>query len=534
MDTKNSLPAGSLFGIPIRLSYTLPLLFVVALLAEAFTSWAAFGWAALMYGPILLGTVLIHELGHALAARRVGGHADGILLWPLGGLAYVGHDCGPKADLWIALAGPLTHIPQFLVWFAILFPVYHAAYGSWDISLAIPYPDAHFGLAVVAGACQLNIGLVLFNLFLPAFPLDGGRILADLLLLRGVSPETAAKITASLATVLGAGVVAIGIWRTLVASVASVLTIAVGVWMLYVTVQLWECIRAGTVRQHPLFRVAASDAGSGGAGGAQLPAFAEAAAPPAACPICNDDRQYVAPSGQTWATKDELQERHRNTLSEIEHGVLAIGVEPKLAIGQQAYLIQAPGGNVLWDCLGVCHPDIVAEVQAAGGISAIVISHPHFYCACADWAEAFDCKVYLHAADRQWVTRPSPRLEFWDGDERQLGPGLRLMHLGGHFPGSCVLLWEAARDGKGVMFTGDTLLPVPSGGVTLMYSFPNMLPLPAEQVARIGRRLEGCIFDRMYGPFAHTLIKAGAAQQVQQSVRQYCGLLDTSVQRAYI
>ncbi len=70
----------------------------MALLAEAFSSWAALGWAALMYGPVLLGTVLIHELGHALAARRVGGHADGILLWPLGGLAFVGHDCGPKGE----------------------------------------------------------------------------------------------------------------------------------------------------------------------------------------------------------------------------------------------------------------------------------------------------------------------------------------------------------------------------------------------------------------------------------------------------
>ena len=63
-------------------------------------------------------------------------------------------------------------------------------------------------------------------------------------------------------------------------------------------------------------------------------------------------------------------------------------------------------------------------------------------------------QVYLHAADRQWVTCPSPRLQFWEGDERQLGPGLRLLRLGGHFPGSCVLLWEAARDGKGVLFTG--------------------------------------------------------------------------------
>lgn len=65
----------------------------------------------------------------------------------------------------------------------------------------------------------------------------------------------------------------------------------------------------------------------------------------------------------------------------------------------QAYLIQAPEGNVLWDCVGVCHPDIVADVEAAGGIAAIAISHPHFYNACVDWAEAFDCKVRLaHAA----------------------------------------------------------------------------------------------------------------------------------------
>lgn len=149
---------------------------------------------------------------------------------------------------------------------------------------------------------------------------------------------------------------------------------------------------------------------------------------------------------------------------------------------------------MLWDCVGLCHPGNVVDVEAAGGISAIAISHPHFYNACADWADAFDCKVraavecgevrsspthacgqlptgplfpterallatpaqvYLHAADRQWVTRPSPRLEVWEGDERQLGPGLRLMRLGGHFPGSCVLLWEAARDGKGVLFTGE-------------------------------------------------------------------------------
>lgn len=70
-------------------------------------------------------------------------------------------------------------------------------------------------MAVVAGACQLNIGLFAFNLLLPAYPLDGGRILADLLLICRVGVYTAAKITAAVATLLGAGVLAFGIWRTL-------------------------------------------------------------------------------------------------------------------------------------------------------------------------------------------------------------------------------------------------------------------------------------------------------------------------------
>lgn len=67
-------------------------------------------WFVLL-GPVLLLTVLVHELGHCLAARQVGGSATGILLWPLGGLAYIGHAAGPKGGRW--QTGCLVNVPFF-------------------------------------------------------------------------------------------------------------------------------------------------------------------------------------------------------------------------------------------------------------------------------------------------------------------------------------------------------------------------------------------------------------------------------------
>lgn len=104
------------------------------------------------------------------------------------------------------------------------------------------------------------------------------------------------------------------------------------------------------------------------------------------------------------------------------------------------------------------------------------------------------------------------------------------MRLGGHFPGSAVLLLSrSAEDGAAVAFTSDTILPVPhQQWVSFMFSFPNLLPLPAFEVARLRDAVAAWpeAFDRLYGPFATSVIKQGAKQAVLESAKRYLACLE--------
>src|SRR5437588_7183014 len=97
--------------------------------------------------------------------------------------------------------------------------------------------------------------------------------------------------------------------------------------------------------------------------------FAESADPPSACPVCQDERQYVGRDGQRWTTLDLLRRGHENRVEELEPGLVGIGTEPSFAIGQRALLLQAPGGNVLWDCVTFLDERTVRAVERLGGIS---------------------------------------------------------------------------------------------------------------------------------------------------------------------
>ncbi len=254
--------------------------------------------------------------------------------------------------------------------------------------------------------------------------------------------------------------------------------------------------------------------------------FAPTPAPPARCPVCEDERQYVGHGGQQWTTPEELRRDHRAVVRRIEPGLTGIGVEPSFAIGQRALLVQAPGGNVLWDCVSLLDDPTVAAVRALGGLAAIAISHPHYYGAMVEWAQAFDAPIFLHKAERPWVMHPDPLVRFWDGETHALGAGLTLIRCGGHFPGGQVLHWAAGAEGRGALLTGDIITVVADRRrVSFMYSYPNLLPLPAAAVRRIAAAVAPFPFDRLYGAWWDRVVPADGAGVVRRSAERYVAIL---------
>lgn len=189
--------------------------FVVALIQIQFSQlFDNVFWHAATYLS-LFGIVLLHEFGHALACRSVGGQANHIVLWPLGGVAFVRPPARPGAVLWSIAAGPLVNV--------VLIPVIAIACllvigwdpSKWDFA---HLSDLHQMMLILFG---INIVMLGFNM-LPIYPLDGGQILQALLWFvlgraRSLRITTAIGLTA--AVVGGAAALLLGdLWLVLIAA----------------------------------------------------------------------------------------------------------------------------------------------------------------------------------------------------------------------------------------------------------------------------------------------------------------------------
>jgi len=209
-------------------------------------------------------------------------------------------------------------------------------------------------------------------------------------------------------------------------------------------------------------------------------------------------------------------------IEETDPGPRGSGIAPAFAIGQRALL----AAGVLWDCVPLVNDEIERAVTAAGGIETIAVSHPHFYTGMVEWAERFDAKILLHEADREFVMRPSPRIEHWRGERHRLSDGVELIRVGGHFPGATVMHWSGGGEGRGALLSGDGIQVVPDRDwVSFMWSYPNLIPLPADEVARIRAVVETLDFDRLYGAWWDRIVDTAARTKVLRSADRYIDAL---------
>ncbi len=222
-----------------------------------------------------------------------------------------------------------------------------------------------------------------------------------------------------------------------------------------------------------------------------------------------------------------MHTEHSNVIKLIEPNLTGIGTQPSFAIGQRALLVQTPPGNVLWDCISLIDNRTVEAVAAKGGISAIAVSHPHFYAAMVEWSRAFDgTPIYLHAADRGWVMRPDPAIVFWSGETHQLSEDITLIRCGGHFAGGTVLHWASGADGHGALLTGDIIQVIPDRRyVSFMYSYPNLIPMSPEAVNGIIKAVEPFSYDRIHGGWWDYRVIEDAKASITRSAARYIAAL---------
>ena len=252
--------------------------------------------------------------------------------------------------------------------------------------------------------------------------------------------------------------------------------------------------------------------------------FASATPVPGACPVREDERQYVGWSGQSWTTHEALAATHRVALAD-DDGLPGLTHEPGFAIGQRALLLPTDAGNILWECLSLVTPEAVEALKARGGVDLIAISHPHFYGSMVEWSEALGgVPILLHAADRHWVHRSSPHVEFWSGEERALSPDVTLVRCGGHFDGSTALHWKRGPRAGGALFPGDALqVAADRRHVSFMYSYPNLIPMKPADVRAMRDRLARFEFEDVFGFSRGRNIVGGGRAAVDRSFERWLG-----------
>jgi Zn-dependent protease len=212
-----------LFGVQVSVHWTWFVALVILYRASGLAD--SLGWFLATYLS-LFGIVLLHEFGHAMACRSVGGEARSIVLWPLGGIAFVKPPPRPGALLWSIAAGPLVNVVLVPVTIVLLL-----------VSENLLDPDKFGELRqYVFVVTSINLGLLIFNI-MPVYPLDGGQML-HAILWYFMGRAKSLRIAASVGVVIGA--------------LVGVLALMAGDWWMvliaiFVGMQAWNGLRVARV-----------------------------------------------------------------------------------------------------------------------------------------------------------------------------------------------------------------------------------------------------------------------------------------------
>lgn len=257
--------------------------------------------------------------------------------------------------------------------------------------------------------------------------------------------------------------------------------------------------------------------------------YEPSAAPPACCVICEEERQFVLPAGQSWTTLKRLERSHMPAFRD-EAGLVGVGIMPAFGINQRALLVPTDQGYVLWDCVSLLSDVMVDLIKGLGGLRAIAISHPHYYTTMVDWGRAFDVPVYLHEADSEWIMRKDDHLMLWSGDTKEIADGMTLVRLGSHYDGGTIMHWAQGAGGRGALLSGDILQVVADRKhLGFMRSYPNFIPHGAAAVRKIADRVKPYRYDAIYGAFWNAVIPANGKQAMTTSVARHLDWLQRDI-----
>jgi hypothetical protein len=254
-----SLSLGAWWGIPVRVHWSFFILMVIQILFSllSYKSGKYVGLQALLYGPVLLFTILLHELGHAGRCRAYKGVIRSIMLWPLGGLMDCSIEGGTCAqEFFVALCGPLMHIPQIFFWLAIMAIAAGIGYFSeeFDIDIFDEGGADHFFGRLAYQAMILNILLFAINLFVPAYPLDSARLVASMSVHCGMSVARAALTVVFAGCAVGILCLVLGIIYLVKGDGPGVILLLIGLLCFYTSYMLHKTIEGDQFYHHPIFQ----------------------------------------------------------------------------------------------------------------------------------------------------------------------------------------------------------------------------------------------------------------------------------------